>query len=312
MTMTIDEKYDNAIQLLHGYYDGKNDHLRIASSMLEENGFGIDFYGEFRSMTCPRLAREGILRESPFSLLPSDKGIIDQEKYKQLSRKTEMTGLSWDEYGKIVSEMSSLDRIITFVVDGKKLEAAYRKSQTQSTNQKISEIVFDGLSSDAKWSSIKIEFLNRDDVEISVNGKSYKHSNAKEMGFIKTGTKDERNDKQWDFLRYLATIYFAKNESGELLMKPTIENLIRERKETREAVMQIKSKLADQLKRIFGINDKPFKKYDPSRGYEPKFELVPEPELRRDKQWEVNTRKGYDESIEHNNHDRDDLDATIE
>jgi hypothetical protein len=137
--MSIDEKYDNAIQLLHGYYDGKNELLRIASSMLEENGFGIDFYGEFRSMICPRLAREGILRESPFSFLPSDKGIIDQERYKELSRELDMPPFSWDRFEKIAGAMSSLDRIITFVVDGKKLEAEYAKHKTMLSGAAVRE-----------------------------------------------------------------------------------------------------------------------------------------------------------------------------
>ena len=130
MTMTIDEKYDNALQMLHGYYDGKNERLRIARSVLNENGFNTDFHGEFVSMICPRLGREGILKESPFSFLPSDKGIIDQERYRQLSRKMEMADLSFTEFGKIQNEISALDRIITFVVDGKKLDTVYKKKKS--------------------------------------------------------------------------------------------------------------------------------------------------------------------------------------
>ena len=98
--MTIDEKYNNAIQMLHGYYDGKNERLRITSLVLKENGFNTDFLGEFVSMICPRLGREGILKESPFTFLPNYKGIIDQEKYRQLSRKMEMADFSFAEFGK--------------------------------------------------------------------------------------------------------------------------------------------------------------------------------------------------------------------
>jgi|GEM_PF-3217778 hypothetical protein len=134
--MTIDEKYDNAIQMLHGYYDGKNERLRIASSVLKENGFNTDFHGEFVSMICGRLGREGILKESPFTFLPSDKGIIDQVRYQQLNRKMEeMPVLSYAELGRIQEEIFSMDRILTFVVDGGKLDAVYNNSDRNPKNE---------------------------------------------------------------------------------------------------------------------------------------------------------------------------------
>jgi hypothetical protein len=183
-----------------------------------------------------------------------------------------------------------------WIVDEKKLDEAYKKSEAKFGGEKTPRFVFN-LPIGTKWEHIKIEFLNRDDVEVSINGIFFKRSNAKEMGFIRTGTRDEKNDRQWEFLSRLAAIYFSKSKSGELLIKPTIDNL-KQFNETPEVIMKIKSKLADRLKGLYGITDDPFKKYDLSRGYETKFELVPEPELRRDGLWEVNTRKGYDESDE--------------
>jgi hypothetical protein len=130
--MTIDEKYNNAIQILHGYYDGKNERLRIASSVLKKNDFDTDLLGEFVSMICRRLGREGILKESPFTFLPSFEGIRDRERYQQLNRKMEMANLSFAEVKEIQSEIFSMDRIIIFVVDGKKLEEAYKNIKTIS------------------------------------------------------------------------------------------------------------------------------------------------------------------------------------
>lgn len=151
MTMIIEEKYNNAIQMLHGYYDGKSERLRITSLVLKENGFNANSYGEFVSMTCPRLLREGILKESPFTFLSNSKEIIDQEKYNRLYSQWErvMSALvdssGSDRYNPqygfgpspattkklaekedLEKEMASLERIFTFIIDGKKLEAAYK------------------------------------------------------------------------------------------------------------------------------------------------------------------------------------------
>ncbi len=155
--MTIDEKYNNAVQMLWSYYDGKNDTLRITSLVLEENSFGGDFW----DMICPRLQREGILKEyetffrgheyvnqrradeiwgalirlGNFQMSrDSGEGIFnhlfvhDRHSFKILD---ELRELEKNE-PQLKKELDSLPRIHTFVVDGKKLDAAYKNIKTIS------------------------------------------------------------------------------------------------------------------------------------------------------------------------------------
>lgn len=94
MTMNIDEKYDNAIQLLYTYYDGKSENVYIKRSVLKENGFGGS---EFEDGICLRLRKDGVLKNNPFPF--------------------------------VVKEIESPERSINFVVDGEKLKAAYNKHE---------------------------------------------------------------------------------------------------------------------------------------------------------------------------------------
>jgi hypothetical protein len=151
--MTIEEKYNNAIQMLRSYYDGKNENLRISSSVLKENGFGEDFW----QMICPRLQREGVLRENPMPFIGDTGKVINQEKYNRLQSQWErimsaiMALSSSDRYNpqysfgpspettkklvekeELEKEMNSLERIYHFVVDGKKLIAEHEKHKAVS------------------------------------------------------------------------------------------------------------------------------------------------------------------------------------
>jgi hypothetical protein len=173
MTMTIDEKYNNAIQMFRSYYDGKNETLRIKSSVLRENGFGEDFW----SMLCPRLQREGILKEWPsFFHGISGEEVMNQEKYKQLTHKWEIA-LSMGklaEKEELEKEMGFLERIHTFVVDGEKLLVACKKQQVTDSASGQSD------QSKKTWQKNKLNFYP-DSGSMEFGG---------EMGNAKSGNKD--------------------------------------------------------------------------------------------------------------------------
>jgi hypothetical protein len=156
MTMTIDEKYDNAVQLFCGYYDGENETLHITSSVLEDNGFGEDFW----SMLCPRLRRGGILKEWPFLRSFT---YVNQERADAIQKDLQLlwearneretrTGIFSSPYKdkaamrlldhiselekkepELQKELDSLPKIYTFIVDGEKLVAAYKKQQVKDS-----------------------------------------------------------------------------------------------------------------------------------------------------------------------------------
>ena len=142
MTMTIDEEYNNAIQMLRDHYDGENETLHITSSDLEKYGFGKDFW----DTVFPRLRDEGIL----FAV--RDRGAVNQELYSQLNTRgaklqSEISALRKSgnryypspllpdklaEMAKLEKEILSLECRFTFVVDGKKLDP-YKKHQEKTS-----------------------------------------------------------------------------------------------------------------------------------------------------------------------------------
>ncbi len=156
--MNIDERYENAIRMLHGYYNGENEAVEISSSALKENGFSANALDEFAKAICPRLAREGILKENPFvadSILNGR--FVNEAKFNRLSHGLEEALVAirvaspssskspvWKEAEKIKNEMESLERIFTFVVNGERLKAAYNKVGRNPKN-KLAEktVVFD-------------------------------------------------------------------------------------------------------------------------------------------------------------------------
>ena len=158
MTMTIEEKYNNAIQMFRSYYDGKNENLRITSTVLEENGFGEDFW----SMLCPRLNREGILKEWPTffrgfeyvnqpraDAIWNDLQRIDSYRMERDLRKGIFKfGFVHDRHSirimeesqelekkepQLKKELESLPRMHTFVIDGKKLDATHKEHQEKTS-----------------------------------------------------------------------------------------------------------------------------------------------------------------------------------
>jgi len=154
VTQSIEERRKNAIELFRSYYDGKNEAIKISSSVLEENGFGEDFWERI----CPQLQREGVLKEYSKFLFPIE--YVNQPRadaiWKDLIRlssmrieEKEMEGIfnplfvhdkySWrvlnefDELKKnepkIEEELKSIPTLYTFIIDGKKLKNVQNNKQ---------------------------------------------------------------------------------------------------------------------------------------------------------------------------------------
>jgi hypothetical protein len=263
MNMTIDEKYDNAIQMFRGYYDGKNERLRITSLVLRENGFSTDFHGEFVSMICRRLGREGILKGNPFTFLPNSKEIINQEKYNRLYSQWEgvmsalMASSDSDRYNPqygfgpspaatkklaekedLEKEMASLERIFTFVIDGKKLEAAYKKRRFADDEKK----------SDA---DVKIEEEGRKLIKknsaISVRLKSGLLKFNKKTGFTKLNNIETTFHPSGQECKVLAIL------SSDEDYRATFAELLGQEKATKESEKRKLTFVIRNLKKALGI-----------------------------------------------------------
>lgn len=155
------------------------------------------------------------------------------------------------------------------------LERLKRDNQTKRLDSPLNKAVIVELPSGAVWDNLEMRLENQFDTSIYYKGDFVGRISHVELCFYRKNTRDEKPDKQWEFLHQLAITY----ESPELL-KPTIENLGRELKITPLTCAKRKEKLAKKLRAAFGIEGNPFSEYDPEDGYQIRFKLRPIPELR--------------------------------
>jgi hypothetical protein len=96
-----------------------------------------------------------------------------------------------------------------------------------------------------------------------------------------TGKKQQKTDRQWGFLCALATLVATD------IKQATAENMrsmiTKGKTVSANNVQQAKKSFAERLKVIFQTRDDPF--HDTRDYYEPKFAILPEPSLRREKLW---------------------------
>jgi hypothetical protein len=162
-TTNIDERYENAIRMLHHYYDGENECFEVSSSALKESSLSVDPLSEFTKAICPRLVREGILKESPFVTDNIFNGrFVNEAKFSRLCR--EMEGSTTDVAVKMMNEINSLERMIPFVVDGRTLGNAYKALRAKNENitlaqQHPSKKSLESLDLVAKMNPSKVIFL---------------------------------------------------------------------------------------------------------------------------------------------------------
>jgi len=165
-----------------------------------------------------------------------------------------------------------------------------------------------------RWQQVAIKMKDLYAAEIFIDDKLFKLMDVADMGFVRSRTKDKTPDRQWEFLRLLSVMLNFKHKKNDdeefekLLQNPTIENMANalsdgKHRVTKDATMKTKEKLSGHLKQLFGIRDNPFHPYDDYGYYQPRFKLMPMPELRRDQPW--STGIPYDDLLKHENTDAD-------
>lgn len=287
----IEKRRKDVIEFLTSYYDGKNENIKISSSVLRENGFGDDFWERI----CPQLEREGILKSYNKFMFPTE--YTNQPRadaiWKDLMRLNEFNlkeGL-FDPFfihdkhsikileeieelkkkeSELEKELKSIPILHTFVVDGKKLTEALEtnikgfkeKIILQKTNNK--RIQLPNLPADLRWEEISIQFLNGHEVIIKVRNETLQ-ATYETMGF-----QDEKRklpNSQWGLLEMLA------QKNGEISWGNNSNLSLKKI----NSIKKQKQLLSDALKAYFRIyDDEPFFNYKVEKAYKIKIALTPE------------------------------------
>lgn len=118
------------------------------------------------------------------------------------------------------------------------------------------------LPENTKWEDITIRFMDDDNVEISVKGRTFCTTNFAEMGF--ENAKTGRPDYQWDILKLMAL------QKGEFSWKDKTSDSIKDRFKYKKR----KQKLKDALKKHFQLSESPFYSYKKEGVYKIKINLI--------------------------------------
>jgi hypothetical protein len=115
------------------------------------------------------------------------------------------------------------------------------------------------------WSNITIRFISEEDVFISI-GKDGKQNDGKQTNYEALGFKNSttgKPDTQWKFLLLLS----VKNG----FVSPPLELTEKQKANFRKK----KSKLVENLRKIFGNNTDPFDDFNHKKGYQILINLIP-------------------------------------
>jgi hypothetical protein len=134
------------------------------------------------------------------------------------------------------------------------------------------------LPQGAKWQDLTICFQNSQDIEVKYGDTSIGKYSHEDLGFAQANTEWKNPDRRWALLTVLA---IAGNYKPKMVMNK--DHLMNVCKVTSQnAVEKQKSDLAKGLRAAFGIQEDPFERYTHEVGYQPKFTLLPEKEMRGD------------------------------
>ena len=134
------------------------------------------------------------------------------------------------------------------------------------------------LPPNAKWQDLTLSFINSQDIEVKYGDTSigkYSHEN---LGFAQANTEWRNPDRRWTLLYVLAVT--GAYRPKVIINKDHLMQVCGVK--SANAVEKQKSDLAKGLRATFGINDEPFEKYSHETGYQPKFTLLPDKDLRGD------------------------------
>jgi hypothetical protein len=130
----------------------------------------------------------------------------------------------------------------------------------------------------AKWEDLTISFQNSQDIEVKYGDTSIGKYSHEDLGFAQANTEWRNPDRRWTLLYVLAVtgayrprVVITKDHLMDVCGVKSVN-----------AVEKQKSDLAKGLRATFGIHDEPFEKYSHKTGYQPKFTLLPDQDLRGD------------------------------
>ena len=300
--MTIEDKIENFRALLNNSYTAQQkENLIISREILTGNDFDLR---ELNEIICPRLVKEGILRRQPSFLINPDnieekidvgafEKIRDIENRIRAISKTRTNDKIHEEInqdainGLEEQKQSYITRIPSYEFVVNKNNLTKRKHVSATVDDPLWNI-----PADTRWEDITIKFQDGEKVEILVRNKHLANATYKEFRLGKN-----KPNKQWRLLHLLATIYaaqeqFAKSQSIPATIDDLANSLLgRVNQEAKINIHTVKKNLSSQLAQNFGIAyDDPFEDYNQWGYYKAKFNVVPEPELRRENVYEVGGR----------------------
>lgn len=156
-------------------------------------------------------------------------------------------------------------------------ERLSERSALTEVNKPTEPKVTGVLPSDARWEDTELRFMDAHTVELRYKGDRKGSYDYADLGFARMNTKGKKFDKQWKLLAFLSII--APHEKNFIASPKSLAvHLVT----TPGGCEKIKSALAKKLRIAFGIQGDPFYPYDPTTGYQTRFGLVPEPDIRGD------------------------------
>jgi len=132
------------------------------------------------------------------------------------------------------------------------------------------------LPANAKWQDLTFSFINNEDVEVKYGDTSIGKYSHEDLGFAQANTEWKKPDRRWALLQMMSALLGREPKipaTKQHLMNVCVgvsSNVVEKRK----------SDLSIGLRQVFGINEEPFERYTHETGYQPKFALLPEKELR--------------------------------
>jgi hypothetical protein len=132
------------------------------------------------------------------------------------------------------------------------------------------------LPQGANWQDLTISFQNSQDIEVKYGDVSIGKYSHEDLGFAQANTEWKKPDRRWTLLYVLAVTGAYKPRV--IITKDHLMDVCGVK--SVNAVEKQKSDLAKGLRATFGIHSEPFEKYSHETGYQPKFTLLPDQNLR--------------------------------
>ena len=147
-----------------------------------------------------------------------------------------------------------------------------------------------------RWEKVKLKMKEGlHDMEIFYDSKHIQTADYAELGFF-SGKKQQKPDRQWGFLCALSVLSATDIRQATADKMRDMVAVNSNVTLTTGNVHQIKRTLVKRLRGMFKTDDNPF--HDRRDYYQPKFAILPETALRREKNWEQGGRLNENRSSE--------------